>query len=92
MGRRLAVAILLIGATGCTSPAELRAIEVCDTLCACLAPLPGPNDECNQGCFDDLFGQSVSDPCLSCAREARCTEIDVCFDLCFAQAEPQENR
>lgn len=80
---------LLVG-IGCASPEELKALEVCDAFCTCLAPLPGANDRCNDECIADLGPQPISDACLTCTQEASCSQVNDCFDICF-QAFPEGN-
>ena len=91
MGRPMAVAMWLLVGVGCASPDELDAIEVCDAICSCTAPLPSQHDRCTGECEADLAGRQLPDACVTCAREASCSQLNACFDLCFAQGVPEGN-
>ena len=65
--RRIAMACLVLAATGCEIPPEAADQATCATICACFESLPAKRDQCELQCMQQLA--PVSEACEVCVAD-----------------------
>lgn len=81
---------LLIGITlaGCFDSSS-DGFAVCDKACSCQTGLPAQQDECFDGCMEDIpAGLELGAECIECFEAASCIELESCLPACGVDDDP----